>query len=110
LAGTFIGEGSSCNNTFVGRRRLESAGGWPRLVRSISDANIVNLPHSKERSICDQCGGSDGIDYYFEIAMKNMYRFYYYCNPKDASGCYEAKTVLNFATLLEKEFNFTYTK
>src|SRR5688500_18466347 len=34
--------------------------GWPRLVRSISDANIVNLPHGEERSICDQCGGFDG--------------------------------------------------
>lgn len=82
----------------------------PRLVRSISGANIVYLPHGEESSICNQCGGFDGIDYYFEIATKNMYRFFYYCNPKEATACYEAKTVLNFATLLEKEFNFTYTK
>lgn len=83
--------------------------GWPDFGKSLSGYNIINMPQSEYNKACQNCG-ADGIGYSFEIATTQTYRYYKYCNPELTRGCPEALVIMQFATFLEKEFDFTYTK
>jgi hypothetical protein len=91
-------------------RPVTPRSGWKDFLKYLRESNIINLPHSAEMAECDLHGHTDGIDYIIEIATNKKYRFYYYCNPEDEHGCSLGKSIYQFANLLEKEFNFTYTK
>jgi hypothetical protein len=84
--------------------------GWNNLVKNLLDLKILTLQNANDIEGYNGCG-MDGIVYYFETSTKKRYRFYYYCNPDDNLNKYwQAKSVLQFSYLLEKEFDFTYTK
>jgi hypothetical protein len=70
--------------------------------------SIVNLPHGEDSTACNKCGGTDGIQYVFEIATINKYRFFYYCEPQYNCDCTHAWRVVDFATRLERELDFHY--
>jgi hypothetical protein len=85
--------------------------GWKRFLDTLSELKILTLPNSGDIPGYDGCGATDGINYFFEIATVNRYRFYYYCNPDySLPRFWQAYNVWTFATFLEKEFNFEYTK
>lgn len=92
-------------------RRVIPKSGWKILVDQINKLQIIALPSGPDIKGYKSCGGLDGIDYYFEIATKNKYRFYYYCNPSENINQYwQVKNMSEFTNLLEKEFDFSYTK
>jgi hypothetical protein len=98
---------------FIAKREIKDVNpklGWDNLIKNLIDFNILTLPNADDLQGYNGCG-KDGIAYYFEISTKTFYRFYYYCNPNDNINKYwQANSVLKFSDLLEKEFDFTYTK
>lgn len=90
-------------------RKVHPVSGWDTLIDSLYKLGIVTLPHETEISGYNGAG-ADGISYYFEIATSKKYRVYSYSNPEDNTSFWQAVNVLQIAGLLEKEFDFKYTK
>lgn len=90
-------------------RNVYPRSGWDTLIDSLYKLGIVTLPHETEIT-GDNGGGADGISYDFEIATSKKYRAYSYSNPEDNTNYWQAVHVLQIAKLLEKEFEFQYTK
>lgn len=98
---------------FIEKKTIKSVhplSGWDVIIKKINALEILTLPNDGDLKDYNGCG-MDGIAYYFETSTKRQYRFFYYCNPEDNVGRFrEAKNVLEFASVLENEFDFTYTK
>lgn len=98
---------------FIERKEIKEihpVSGWATFVKKMNDLKIPELPNP-ENLQGYKGGGMDGIDYYFEISTKRKYRFFYYGNPDENREKFgEARHVLEFASFLESEFGFTYTK
>jgi hypothetical protein len=85
--------------------------GWGSLLEKLQKLQITTLPNSDDLAGYPRCCGADGIDYIFEIATEKKYRFYHYSNPEEYTAKFwQAKNVLEFASLLEEEFAFKYTR
>lgn len=84
--------------------------GWENFIQKMLALKILELPDDEDLPAYDGCAG-DGLAYYFEWATKNKYRFYSYCGlDSNTDKFWQAKNVAEFADLVEKEFNFKYTK
>jgi hypothetical protein len=92
-------------------KQVNPKSGWPAFIKTLTTLQIPTLPNGQDISGYNSCGGMDGIDYFFEIATREKYRFYYYCNPNEnINQFWQVKNVVEFSNLLEKEFDFTFTK
>jgi len=92
------------------RREAIPSSGWAGFIKKMLELQVINLPNADDLTGYNGCG-ADGISYDFEVATRSKYRFFYYCNPDINTAKYwQAKNVLAFAALLEKEFAFTYDK
>lgn len=88
---------------------IHPGSGWDIFIEKLYKLNIMTL--ASETDVSGYNGrGLDGISYEFETATPKMYRFYSYSNPQDNTSLAQAGDVLQIASLLEKEFDFTYTK
>ena len=107
-------EDEKTRKTFISRKEIKKMSpksGWKGFLKKISDLQILTLPHGPDIKGYNSCGAADGIDYFFEIASSNRYRFYYYCNPdENLSQFWQVKHILEFSNLLEQEFDFKYIK
>jgi hypothetical protein len=99
---------------FISRKDIEQVNpkcGWTDFIKALMNLQIPTLPNGQDINGYNSCGGNDGIDYFFEIATPEKYRFYYYCNPEEnINQFWQVKNVVEFSHLLEKEFDFTFTK
>jgi hypothetical protein len=94
-----------------GIEEVEPKSGWTNFIKAITDLQILTLPNGQDIKDYNSCGGTDGIDYFFEMATPEKYRFYYYCNPdQNMNQFWQVKNVVEFSNLLEKEFQFKYTR
>lgn len=109
-----IGHNDSTGKSYIASKELkniESKMSLAKITTSIKDFQILTLPNCEEIRGYDACGGHDGITYSFEVSTKTKYRFYYYCNPDYlAERFWQAKNVILFASILEKELGFEYMK
>jgi len=105
---------SEKGKTFISNKDVKAVtpkSGWANFIQRLFDLQILVLPNGQDIQGYRSCGGTDGIDYVFESATRSKYRFYYYCNPDvNMNQFREVRNVVEFSNLLEKEFNFTYTK
>lgn len=76
--------------------------GWEDFIHHLYDLNIFEILNEQDIYQEDGCGGADGMIYYYELATPQKYRFFHHCYPKG--------NLLIFASYLEKEFGFEYTK
>ncbi|HRH51369.1 MAG TPA: hypothetical protein PLP23_21630 [Panacibacter sp.] len=92
-------------------KEVSPKSGWTNFIKALMDLQMLTLPNGQNINGYNSCGGEDGIDYFFETASPEQYRFYYYCNPNEnVNQFWQVKNVVEFSNLLEKEFDFTYTK
>jgi hypothetical protein len=92
-------------------KQVNPKSGWTHFIEQLTELQILALPNGQDIKGYNSCGGMDGIDYFFEAASPKQYRFYYYCNPdENVNQFWQVKNVVNFSTLFEKEFDFTYTR
>ncbi len=91
------------------KRNVTPSSGWAAFIKEMLVLQVLNLPNGND--IAGYGCGIDGTASIFETATANNYRYYYYYDPGDhAARFWQAKNVLEFAGLLEKEFGFSYTK
>jgi len=81
--------------------------GWDTFIDKINDTKILTEEFWK---LPDCCGdvGPDGISYDFEIASSKVYTHHSFSNPSNKNQI--GRKVLTFASFLEKELCFEYTK
>ena len=91
-------------------RKVSPNSGWDILIDSLYKLGIVTLPNETAIAGYSCNGGTDGVSYNFEIATSNRYRYYRYDNPEDCKSFWQARNVLQIASLLENEFDFKYVK
>lgn len=92
--------------TILEKKCKNPVSGWGTFIRKMLELQIPYLPNGEDVGV--GCG-TDGTDYKFEIATRTSFRFYNYCDAEEyINKCWQAKNVLAFATLLEKEFRFSY--
>ncbi|MDX2048442.1 MAG: hypothetical protein SFU87_16770 [Chitinophagaceae bacterium] len=111
---TFIqGYEEKTGKEFIGNKEVKEAkpkSGWNNFIKNILSLKIMILPDENDISGYNGCG-TDGLPYYFEIATRDKYRFFTYCNIEDnIQNFAEARYVDNIARLLEKELIFEFTR
>lgn len=104
-------------NNFYGKndpgkkvRKVSPRSGWGTLIDSLYKLGIVTLPNETAVAGYNCNGGTDGVSYDFEIATSKRYRYYRYDNPEYCKSFWQARNVLQIASLLEKEFDFKYIR
>ena len=96
----------------LSREQVTPESGWESFFNDVEYLKVFKyLQEETDTEHSYGGGGADGIDYTFELATKNEYHSLSYYNPEDYASKNEmAKTILAFADLLEKEFNFKITR
>lgn len=90
-------------------RNISPKSGWKEFKSTFNNLKIASLPHSGNLTGYSGCGGTDGIDYCFEISTQENYRFFYYCNPRvNVEEFWQAQSVLDFCQYLKREFDFEF--
>ena len=83
-------------------RNVTPRSGGEDFIGHLNSLNIFITLNEQNIYQEDGCGGTDGMSYYFELATPTKYRFLHHCYPKG--------NLLSFASYLEKQFGFEYTK
>lgn len=81
--------------------------GWNEFINKVNESEILKDEFWKSPNCCG-VSGTDGISYHFEIATPNSYSEHSFSNPFNNNEA--GRKILSFASFLETELCFEYSK
>lgn len=80
--------------------------GWVKFINNLFNLKILTIDHENIIPLSEYASVNDGDAVSFEIATKNMFRFYGYRNPEDQNTKFwQVRNVIAIKKLLYSEFD-----
>jgi hypothetical protein len=91
--------------TLIDKKSKVPKSGWPVFVNDLHELSVFTLPDSKQIPGYQQ--GIDGCSYTIEYAISDQHRYFRYWEPElNQKKHTEARRLIKFLDLIEKEFGF----